>query len=211
MSKKKQKEDVNEEVNAQEGAIQEGNDSAETTEEGLQNETISDPGDEEEYIQEDSKAEAEVEEAPEDKYNVTVAPDPNFDEKPFEPEWKELTFARVFPSEEDTIEVLTDKEYGGAHNYRFKKCKGFENGETVYTDEKAEIEFVQKNSDGEVIAGLQSEQLVLALIDRHQKLHSRFPSPQNLEMLKGLNMFLNACRQRVHDRMARGVMGQLKK
>lgn len=165
-------------------------------------------------------------EQPEDKYNVTVESDPNFDSeempqsnapdpnaevKAFKPEWKELTFARVFPSEEDTIEVLTDKEYGGAHKYRMKKCKGFENGETVYVDETAEIEFVQKNSDGEVIPGLQSEQLVLALIDRHQKLHSRFPSPYTHQMLQGLNMFLEASHQRVHDRIGRGVMGNLKK
>lgn len=73
------------------------------------------------------------------------------------------------------------------------------------------IQFIQKLDDGTVIPGLQSEQLVLMLIDRHKKLNARFPSAQNEKMIQGLEMFLDASRERVEDRMNRGVMGDLKK
>lgn len=62
----------------------------------------------------------------------------------------------------------------------------------------------------DIIPGVQSEQLVIILIDRHKKLNSRFPSPQNEKMLLGLQMFLDACKERVDERIKNGVMGQLK-
>ncbi len=97
----------------------------------------------------------------------------------------------VFPSEEKTIQVLEDDIYGGAHTYIIKNCLGF--------------------NDGKMIPGLQSEQLVYVLLDRCQKLNARFPSPQNEKMMTGLQMFLDACKERVQDRLDRGVMGELKK
>ena len=120
--------------------------------------------------------------------------------------------ALVFPSTQPTITVADDKDYGGAHHYEIMNCKGFNNGKTEYVDAGGQaIQFVQKNEDGTIVPGLQSEQLVLVLIDRHEKLNARFPSPQNEKMLEGLKIFLAACKERVQDRMDRGVMGNLKK
>lgn len=73
------------------------------------------------------------------------------------------------------------------------------------------IQFVHKASDGTITPGLQSEQLVIALIDRHKKLNERFPSVHNEKMIQGLEIFLEACKERIDDRISRGVMGELKK
>lgn len=117
----------------------------------------------------------------------------------------------VFPSEDKMISVENDKTYDGAHKYRIHNCNGFKDGRTEYCDSFQEIQFVQKNDDGSMIPGLQSEQLVYVLLDRAVKLNARFPSPQNEKMIQGLQMFLDACKERVEDRMKRGVMGDLKK
>ena len=117
----------------------------------------------------------------------------------------------VFPSVEKTIQAVYDEQYGGAHCYVIRECLGFADGRTSYVNSAQVIQFIQKLDDGTVIPGLQSEQLVLALIDRHRKLNARFPSPQNEKMIHGLEMFLEASRERVEDRMNRGVMGDLKK
>lgn len=119
--------------------------------------------------------------------------------------------ATVFPSSEKTILVEDDKIYGGAHKYEIKNCIGFNNGETQYVESSQTIQFVQKNDDGTMIPGLQSEQLVLALLDRHIKLNGRFPSRENIKMVEGLETFLEACKERVEGRISRGVMGELKK
>lgn len=117
----------------------------------------------------------------------------------------------VFPSKEKTIQVINDATYGGAHCYIIRECLGFKDGKTSYVDSKQVIQFIQKLDDGTVIPGLQSEQLVLMLIDRHKKLNARFPSAQNEKMIQGLEMFLEASRERVEERINRGVMGELKK
>lgn len=119
--------------------------------------------------------------------------------------------ARVYPSEEQTISVVEDKTYGGAHCYIIRECLGFVDGKTQYTDTEQVVQFVRKNDDGSIVPGLQSEQLVLALLDRHKKLNARFPSEHNIKMVAGLRMFLDACEERVKSRMERGVMGELKK
>ncbi len=122
--------------------------------------------------------------------------------------------AKVFPSDENTIKVQEDPEYGGAHKYMFTNCLGFKDGKTQYDEpyySSQTIQFVQKNEDGSMTPGLQSEQIVLALIDRQEKLNARFPSEFNTKALAGLRMFLEAQKERVEDRMGRGVMGDLKK
>lgn len=117
----------------------------------------------------------------------------------------------VFPSEEKTISVRDDDTYGGAHEYFVTPCWGFSDGKTKYAGPKIEISFVKKLDDGSMLPGLQSEQLVYILIDRQKKLNARFPSPQNEKALEGLEMFIEAQRERVEDRLSRGVMGDLKK
>lgn len=117
----------------------------------------------------------------------------------------------VFPSKVNTITVIDDDTYGGAHEYFIRECMGFNNGETVYVDSEQMISFVKKLDDGTIEPGLQSEQIVIMLMDRHVKLNNRFPSPQNEKMIKGLQMFLDAAAERVQERIDRGVMGDLKK
>lgn len=124
---------------------------------------------------------------------------------------KVMLDACVFPSDEKTIEAVYDETYGGAHCYVIRECLGFADGRTSYVNSSQVLQFIQKLDDGSIIPGLQSEQVVLALADRHRKLNARFPSPQNEKMIRGLEMFLEACRERVEDRMNRGVMGDLKK
>lgn len=123
---------------------------------------------------------------------------------------KQLPYT-VFPSEQKTIRVENDADYGGAHKYEIDMCLGFNNGATEYVPLTQTIQFVQKNLDGSMIPGVQSEQLVLVLLDRHRKLNARFPSEQNQQMIDGLEIFLSACKERVQERMDRGVMGELKK
>lgn len=127
-------------------------------------------------------------------------------------QFKLLEHATVFPSTVPTITVEDDPVYGGAHRYQIQKCGGFENGKTVYDEfQLKELEFVQKNDDGTIIFGLQSEQVALVLLDRCQKLNARFSSDHNVKQMKGLEMFLEGCKDRVEERMSRGVMGELKK
>jgi hypothetical protein len=119
----------------------------------------------------------------------------------------------VFPSEERTIAVLMNDTYGGAHKYYFTNCLGHNNGKTTYTPGQGQIlQFVEKPADGSpVIPGIQSEQLIIALIDRHQRLNEKFPSPFNDLMIKNLEGALAASKARVEDRMEREVMGKLAK
>lgn len=124
---------------------------------------------------------------------------------------KELNYL-VYPSDVKTISVDNDDIYDGAHNYYINKCLGYNNGETQYLrDEIVEISFIKKLDDGTIIPGLQSEQLALVLLDRAYKLNNRFPSDQNQKMVAGLTMFLEACQERIQDRIDRNVMGELKK
>jgi hypothetical protein len=120
--------------------------------------------------------------------------------------------AKVYPSDRNTITVKVDTTYGGAHRYEINDCKGFDpnSQKTGYLDTTQRFRFVYKSDDGTMVPGLQSEQVVLMLLDRTQKLNARFPSPQNEKMMAGLQMFLNACKERVEERMNRGVMGELK-
>jgi hypothetical protein len=123
---------------------------------------------------------------------------------------KQLEF-KVFPSEEQTIFVEDNDGYGGAHNYSAKTSLGFNKGVAEYTENEINLRFVQKKDDGSMVDGLQSEQLVYILIDRTNKLNAKYPSGFNEEMLKGLNIYLDACKARIEDRLSRGVMGELKK
>lgn len=105
----------------------------------------------------------------------------------------------VFPSLEPTIEVIPNDGYDS------KKQT------STYIDKTDTIQFVQKNEDGSVIPGWQSEQLALILLDRVKKLNAKYPSDQNSKQIEGLEMYLAACKERIEERINRGVMGELKK
>lgn len=117
----------------------------------------------------------------------------------------------VFPSGIQSIKVFTDDIYGGAHLYSVTNSLGFSNGKADYHDSSQVIQFVKKEEDGTMTPGVQSEQLAIILMDRARKLNAVYPSEQNLKMIIGLKIFLDACKERITDRIERGVMGDLKK
>ena len=119
--------------------------------------------------------------------------------------------AVVYPSDEQTISVQTDEVYDGAHCYRVQNCIGFRDGETLYVPTVQYIQFVKVEADGTITPGLQSEQLILILLDRTKKLNEIYPSEENARMVVALEDFLVAAEDRVKDRIDRGVMGKLKK
>lgn len=118
----------------------------------------------------------------------------------------------VFPSNEKTILVAQDEDYGGAHCYSFINSKGHQNGKPEYDFNGMQtIQFVQKNIDGSMTPGVQSEQLLIALIDRHKKLNDKFPSREGALAITKMEEALHWLEARVKERVSRGVMGDLKK
>jgi hypothetical protein len=59
--------------------------------------------------------------------------------------------------------------------------------------------------------GLQTEQLLIAIHDRHQKLNAKFFSEDGLKFIRKIEEALVCLEDRVRERIARGVMGDLKK
>jgi hypothetical protein len=122
--------------------------------------------------------------------------------------------ATVFPSEERTISSLpTDEKFQGAHNYYVQPMVGFEGGALYAKEPEAAIElrFVKRREDGTWQPGLQTEQILLLLKDRHEKLNEVFPSEDHAQFIAGIDKALDALEKRVRERQGRGVMGQLKK
>jgi hypothetical protein len=125
-----------------------------------------------------------------------------------------LLNATVFPSTEKTIRVddqLDGPEYGGAHSYNFQNSEGFKDGKTIYVDSYQNLDFVMKRDDGSFQPGLQSEQVLIALIDRHKKLNEKFPSREGALAITKMEEALHWLQARVQERIDRGVMGDLKK
>lgn len=79
-----------------------------------------------------------------------------------------------------------------------------------YVDATDTIQFVHKHEDGTVTPGWQSEQLALILLDRVKKLNEKFPCEQNAKQVTALEAYLDACKERIDDRLNRNVMGDLK-
>lgn len=117
----------------------------------------------------------------------------------------------VFPSEEKTVKVLEDDTYGGAHYYEFTDCLGFNNGKTEYVNSTQCLHFIKKEDNGSILPGIQSEQLLIALIDRHKKLNERFPSREGSLAITKMEEALHWLEARVKERINRNVMGELKK
>lgn len=84
----------------------------------------------------------------------------------------------VYPSKTETIEVIPDDGFNGAHRYRARMCAGFVNGKTKYVDATDTIQFVHKHEDGTITPGWQSEQLALILLDRVKKLNGIVTFPE---------------------------------
>lgn len=123
----------------------------------------------------------------------------------------------VFPSKDISVFSCVDyldksevTDYNSVHRYRFKNSLGHKDGEAIYDTTEQYIQFCKMTEDG-MMPGVQDEQLLIAMIDRQKELNARFPSDSSIKKLKGLKMALEACEDRVKDRINRGVMGKLKK
>lgn len=74
---------------------------------------------------------------------------------------------KVYPSNKETIEVIPDDGFNGAHRYRAQMCAGFVNGKTKYVDATDTIQFVHKHEDGTVTPGWPS---ILKLAETEEEL-----------------------------------------
>lgn len=125
--------------------------------------------------------------------------------------FEKLEGVSVYPSNVETIEFMND-DFNGAHRYRIKLSKGYNQTKkrVDYSDKKLVIQFIQKNADGSVIPGLQDEQLILVMMDRLKKLDAKFHSDTVTKKMKALQDYLDACKERIDERLGRGVYGELK-
>ena len=121
----------------------------------------------------------------------------------------------VYPSKKETVFTIDGGDgYDGAHYYKFIDSYGHVDGEPLYAENLYEfhtLQFVQKTDGEETVGGVQTEQLLICLIDRQTKLDKAFPCPENKLILKHLKAALDAQESKVRDRLNRGVMGKLKK
>lgn len=116
--------------------------------------------------------------------------------------------AAVFPSQERSVFFRnTDR---GCDEYFIHEMIGYDktSDQPVYGQSRQQIKFVHGRGDGTMNYGLQSEQVVIMLIDRTKKLDKQIPSRHNAKMLQGLEMFLEACKERFDERMKAGVAGK---
>lgn len=117
----------------------------------------------------------------------------------------------VFPSTQKTLLcVVTDSKFKGAHNYYVQPMTEFKAGAAVYGADLISIPFVKRNEDGTWQPGVQTEQLLLLLKDRHEKMNDVFPSDDHAQFVAGIDLALEALERRVRERTTRGVMGELK-
>lgn len=120
----------------------------------------------------------------------------------------------VFPSTERTIVSLPQGDsFNGAHNYSIKPMLRYENG-AVCGLEGMPLTFVkQVPLEGGGVrwqAGVQSEQLLLVLLDRHEKMNAVFASDVHDEFMGHIAGALECLERRFRNRMDRGVAGQQK-
>lgn len=118
-----------------------------------------------------------------------------------------LLHETVFPSEDATIKFRDTPR--GCDEYTINEMIGFdkEKNRPVYGNSTQTIRFVHSNVQQGMNYGLQSEQLVLMLIDRTRKLNKQLPSPHSAKMIAGLEVFMDACRERFEERIKAGVAG----
>lgn len=123
------------------------------------------------------------------------------------------TLQPVFPSEEVSVWGTSDADYPGraTHEFRFQNSRGFNNGQAEYDESFQDLQFVQKLNDGTIIPGVQTEQLLTVIEERHIGLNERFPSEDGALFIEYIQKAKLLMEKRVRDRMDRGVMGELKK
>lgn len=113
-----------------------------------------------------------------------------------------IPVAAIFPSQLISVFSEYDNEYFGAHRYRFLNSTGIGSNELpVYIPSFQELQFVKKLDNGIVIPGVTSEQIVKALIDRHQKLNNRLRSKETETVIYHLEKAIEALERDVVDKL----------
>ena len=99
----------------------------------------------------------------------------------------------------------------GAHRYQLLECEGYDadKKETKLLSSRQQFDFVYKDERG-IDKGITSEQVLSMLLHRHTNLNKAYPCPQNEKLILCLQHALDAIQERINDREAREVMGELK-
>jgi hypothetical protein len=124
-----------------------------------------------------------------------------------------LVDASVFPSPEKTIScIVTDGKFQGAHDYLIRPMGSFDpaTNTTLYEDEGIPFLFVKKLDDGTFRPGIQTEQLLHMILDRHPKLNEVFAADTHDEFMGHIQGALNCLERRFRERIDRGVAGEHK-
>ena len=102
---------------------------------------------------------------------------------------------------------------GGAHEYSFNSMyKNTETGKMEFNDIlQQDVRFVEAGDNGSVIPGITDEQLLICMIDRQNRLNSRFPSREGSIVVTKLEEALMWKEARSRERDSRNVLGKLEK
>lgn len=122
---------------------------------------------------------------------------------------KVVPVAAVYPAKTPVVGVVVDPKYKGAHTYVFRETTGRGPKGNMYVTSEQKIQFIYKIDDENTVPGITSEQLVLALLDRHIKMDVLYPSESNKKIVKALTDCLEAQKERVDERTERNVIGTL--
>lgn len=122
---------------------------------------------------------------------------------------KVVPVAAVYPAQTPVIGVVVEPKYKGAHTYVFRETTGRGPKGNMYVTSEQKIQFVYGIDDENTVPGITSEQLILALLDRHIKLNTVYPTAQNEKFIVGLQMCLQAQKERIDERTERNVIGTL--
>lgn len=108
---------------------------------------------------------------------------------------------KVFPSDIESIKIF-EKEDGSdkGHHYSLLKTTGWDSGTYNYINEPVLLNFIKKNKKG-LFPGIQSEQLILVVLDRTIKLNKTAPCEENEIMIQACKDFLEAAAQRVMNKI----------
>jgi hypothetical protein len=117
--------------------------------------------------------------------------------------------AVVYPAQTPVIGVVVDPKYKGAHTYLFRETTGRGPKGNMYITSEQKLQFVYGIDDENTVPGITSEQLFLALLDRHIKMDVVYPSDSNKKIIQALETCLQAQKERIDERMERNVIGTL--
>lgn len=119
--------------------------------------------------------------------------------------------SNVYPNKDNSVEVLNDDGYNGAHLYRVQNSTGMnsQTNQNEYLNNYTEIQFVQKHEDGSVTPGVQLSQMLWVLLDSVTKMNEKYPCDENKSIIEHLQGAIKANVDRTKKRIERKVAGKL--